>query len=207
MWVQRHRTLAATAIAARSRRQICLRDKLSTLIYHSPCSKISFCSAVTRIRSFHVNNKSVGYTWTNTHRLVHGLQLQLLAPKWKVIQVIFHLSSYTILMEHADCCGSYMHLSSFCTYIWLDAPQCVTDGNAAVEQATEANEDEVSDWHITFHFKMKMDAINGSTLVFVVRSNFSLAFNTYWPSRLFFNQHLRALLRIFWCYLILQYNW
>ena len=42
-------------------------------IYENRCSKISFCSAVARMRSFHVNNKPVGYTPMNTPRLVHGL--------------------------------------------------------------------------------------------------------------------------------------
>ena len=32
------------------------------LRYSSRCSKISFCSTVARIRSFHVNNAPVGYT-------------------------------------------------------------------------------------------------------------------------------------------------
>ena len=50
----------------------CLHD-----IYVSRCSKISLCSTVARIRSFHVNNTPVGYTSTNTPKLVHGLSLSL----------------------------------------------------------------------------------------------------------------------------------
>ena len=34
------------------------------------CSKISFCSTVTRIRSFHVNNKPVRYTFKNEYTQV-----------------------------------------------------------------------------------------------------------------------------------------
>ena len=48
-------------------------------IYDSRCSKISFCSTVARIRSFHINNTPVGYTWTNTPRLVHGFSFSLIS--------------------------------------------------------------------------------------------------------------------------------
>ena len=39
-------------------------------ISENQCSKIRFCSTVARIRSFHVNNKPVGYTWTNEYTQV-----------------------------------------------------------------------------------------------------------------------------------------
>ena len=42
---------------------------------------ISFCSTVARTRSFHVNNKPVGYSWTNTPRLVHRFN----EPVWTSI--------------------------------------------------------------------------------------------------------------------------
>ena len=46
-------------------------------IFENRFKKISFCLTVARIRSFHVNNKPVGYTSTNTPRLVHRLSFSL----------------------------------------------------------------------------------------------------------------------------------
>ena len=69
---------AATENASHSWRQMYRQDKLSrVLFYEIRCSKISFCSTVARIRSFHMNNKPVEYTWPNTPRLVHGLSFSL----------------------------------------------------------------------------------------------------------------------------------
>ena len=45
--------------------------------FDNRCSKISFCSTVARIWSFHVNLKPVGYTWTNTAGLVDGLSFSI----------------------------------------------------------------------------------------------------------------------------------
>ena len=84
-WSERHR----------SRNGKCIRFVTSDLltgqalhdIYENRCSKISFCSTVARIRSFHVNNKPVGYTRTNTPGLVHRLSfIDLLARKYLSIK-------------------------------------------------------------------------------------------------------------------------
>ena len=78
MRVQRHRT--AIAIAAKGIWSALAASDFVVVhdIYDSRWSEISFCSTVARIRSFHVNNTPVGYTWTNTARLVHGLSFCLI---------------------------------------------------------------------------------------------------------------------------------
>ena len=50
---------AATESACNSQRQICRRNKLSTQFTN--IGKISFCSTVDRIRSFHADNRQVGH--------------------------------------------------------------------------------------------------------------------------------------------------
>ena len=100
MGVQRH----WTAIEALSWRQIYRQRQALHDIYKNLISKISFCPTVALIKSLHVNNKPVGYTWTNTPRLVHGLSFSLtnafcfvLPRPFKFLDLVEH---YFIIIFH-----------------------------------------------------------------------------------------------------------